>query len=265
MSEEVITMLRRFLNRKKELAYIHVPKTGGTYLGQLQSDRHPVLPVRYLGHIYVTDQKKVPSPIYYPRDPQHYYQMTILLSKIQKYLVLSTVRNIFSWLVSYAWHAGGWNPKYHDPNHYDFVNANKSFDYLIKTIANREDLWPNRKFIFCQLFCNNGQLIVDWINRNETLDADLEILAGMHNRPYTKREKQRVGHETDYRTYYTDELIEIVYKTWGRELDLFGYDFDGVKPGSNSYYQAVNVESKNRVKYFWESDKLIVCDKTVER
>jgi hypothetical protein len=60
-------------------------------------------------------------------------------------------------------------------------------------------------------------------------------------------------------------LIEIVYRTWGRELDLFGYDFDGIKPGPNSYYQAVSVESKNQVKYFWESDKLVSCNEIVER
>jgi hypothetical protein len=187
MHKEVITMLRYFLNRKKELAYIHIPKTGGTYLVQGESDRHSVLPVHDLGHMYVVDGKKVFSPIYHPHSPHLYYRMTIPLSKIQKYVVLSTVRNIFSWLVSYAWHAGGWNPKYNNPNHYDYAHANKSFEYLVKTIADRDDIWPNRKFIFCQLFCSNGQLIADWISRNESLDADLELLAQEHGLPYTTR------------------------------------------------------------------------------
>jgi hypothetical protein len=263
----ILASLRKnssLLFRKKKLAFLHVPKTGGTYLAQRETDQQPVLPVRYLGHYYVVDRNGVINPLYYAHSPQ-YYDRTIRLRDIRQYMIISTVRNIFSWLVSYAWHAGGWNPEYMDPNHYDYAAANKSFNYLLNTIANREGMWPNRKFIFCQFFCNNGQLIVDWINRNENLDKDLEMLANKYNFPFARRERQRVGHGVDYRTYYTDELIDLVYKTWGRELDLFGYKFDEPKPGSNSYHQAIDTENKNRIRYFLESDELKVDNEIIKR
>ena len=241
-----------------KLAYIHIPKTGGTYLAQLESDFKPVISsTYYLGHSYVVDTVGVPNPIYYPRDLKH-SKRVILLRNIERYTVVSTVRNIFDWLVSYAGHAGGWNPQYRDPEHYDFEAANKSFDFLVKTLANREDLWPSRKFIHCQLFCNNGQLVTDWINRAETLDEDLATLAAVTELKHNPRSKQRLGNRRDYRKYYTDSLVDLVYETWGRELRLFGYDFERSRISSDKLYRAIDSTTKESIRYFWSDDELSV-------
>jgi hypothetical protein len=252
-------VFRKITKGVNKLAYIHIPKTGGSYLGQLESDLRPVVSsVYYLGHVYVVDKAGVPNAIYYPRDLKHSNKNVILLPKIERYLVVSTVRNIFDWLVSYAGHAGGWTPRYRNPEHYDFEAANKSFDFLLKTIANREDLWPNRKFIHCQLFCNNGQLIIDWLNRAETLDNDLAALASLARVKHNPRPKQRVGKRRDYRKYYTDSLVELVYETWGRELKLFGYEFEHPESSSGLLSREINPQTKESILYSWSDDQLSV-------
>jgi len=246
------------------IAYLHIPKTGGTYIAQSEKSSIPVIkPIHYLGHTYIVDKPGIPNPLYHPRDEKNENNV-ILFSELEKTTVFATVRNIFSWLVSYAWHAGGWNPKYRDPEHYDYDAANKGFDYLVKTISNRDNIWPNRKFIFCQLFCNNGILVANWICRTETLDNDLNEFSSTENVTYNARPKQRVGHKTDYRDYYTDSLIETIYQTWGRELSLFGYDFDGIAPSSDALYKVISDSEKDRVHYCWGEDKLKIGNAVIE-
>ncbi len=246
------------------LAFLHVPKTGGTYLVQKETGKKQLIPMRYLGHRYVITRSGAVNPLYYLHSPDHYYD-TIPLWEVRQHVLVSTVRNIFSWLVSYAWHAGGWNPRYCDPNHYDYAAANKGFEYLLKTIAGREDLWPNRKFIHCQFFCSSGEWVVDWLNRTESLDQDLEALADRYHFPFARQKKQRVGHETDYRTYYTDSLVDLVYATWGRELNLFGYEFDGAKAGAGHPHRAVGGKAGKRFQYVLDKDEFKVDGITVER
>ncbi len=87
------------------------------------------------------------------------------------------------------------------------------FEYLVKTIANRDDQWPGRKLIHCQIFSSKGDLIVDWLNRNDTLDSDLNLLAQKLGLYYKKRNKQKVGKRRDYRAYFNDSLIDLVNTT----------------------------------------------------
>lgn len=246
-------------------AFIHIPKTGGTYLTQYETDKNPVIwPMKPLGHSCVVN-KSISLPDDYP--PRIGYLRYINdQNDLKKYFVFSTVRNIFDWLVSYWGHAGGHNPKYHDTNHYDYENAQKGFEYLVKTIANREDKWPSRKFIHFAVFSYHGDLIVDWINRTETLDEDLKALAKYKNLRYVRKEKQREGvRKRDYRDYYNDELIELVYKTWGRELKLFGYTFEGLDIETAVLKRKIEGSQKDNIKYFWENDKLFIHNREVKR
>jgi hypothetical protein len=237
-------------------AHIHIPKTGGTYIGQRESTRKPVIwPVKRLGHIAVVHDKEFPNQIYYPHNRDRWYH-TILLEDLKRYVAFATVRNPFTWLVSYAAHAGGWNPRYLNVEHYDYENAQKGFEYLIKTIANRETPWPCRKFIFFQVFCSNGELAVDWITRTETLDNDLEDLARFTGVNYAQSERQRTSGIQDYRAHYNAALVELVSETWGRELDLYGYTFDGLDLDSARLRNQMDEEARQPVRYDWTSDTL---------
>ena len=233
-------------------AFIHIPKTGGTYLAQIEGKGEPVLqPLRYFGHRCVVT--KVPSPVYPPMG----YQPNFVVTKgeVGRYFVFSTVRNPFSFFVSYYYHAGGHNPKYRDVTHYDYLLCQNSFEYFLKTVAERYNPWPSRKFIHTQLFCDDGDLIVDWINRNESLDDDLRRLADHTGATFTRKPPQRVGVKDDYRRFYTDELVDLVNTIWKRELDMFGYGFSSQPDDESPYYLKIPTVIKQKTKYRWETDK----------
>lgn len=244
---------------KKIPAFIHIPKTGGTYIKQLENKNKQVIyPLKYFGHSYVIDETNELNVIYLKHDFVRATEYVIERDKIKDYFVFASVRNIFEWLVSYADHAGGWTPRYKNINHYDYDNANKGFEYLIKTIANREDQWPCRKMIHCQLFSSGGDLIVDHLIRTSSLDNDLEEMAKRLKIKYRSGEKQRLGLHNDYRTYYNDELIDLVYKIWKKEIELFGSEFDKSVNEKAILKNTITEGQKTNIKYYWDKDLLLV-------
>jgi hypothetical protein len=258
---------RLYINFKykpiKPLAYLHIPKTGGTYLGQLDKFTRPVLsPFKYLGHSYIVDS---PNDINIIRFDKKLATTSVISRKlIANYYIFSTVRNIYDWLVSYTSFAAGWKYKNGNPGHYDYDVATKGFDYLVNTIANREDIWPNRKFIHCQLFSSNGDLIVDWLNRTDRLDTGLQQLASKFKLYYKKRNKQKVSNRQNYQHYYNNRLVDIVSETWSREINLFGFSFEDKINNKCVLSNEISVKNKEHVKYYYHNNTLINDDVIID-
>ena len=239
----------------REVAFIHVPKTGGTYVGQFETDQIPVIrPITYLGHVTVLD-----PDARFELDVAQPFQRDVVLprDRLKDALVFSNVRNIFSFLVSYLHHAGGFNPRYRDPMHYDYEVANKGFDYLVRAVADRENPWPSRRFIHYSLFAQpSGDFLPDWINYTEFLDDDLRLMANRFGLQVQQRPKQRVSGHLDYRPYYDDRLIDLVSSTWLREIQLFGFDFDTT---DHPYDQRAPLRWSAKPSYVWRHDHFAPC------
>ena len=171
-------------------------------------------------------------------------------------ICFATVRNPYSWLVSYFHHAGALIPESKNPTHYDYKLARKGFKPFVQEIASRDVYWPSRKFIHFALFAYHGELMIDRLVHQENLDEELKELANDYNLVYKKRKRAMVSKGAkDYRTYYDDELIELVEETWSRELCLLGYNFDGRVPSAVLNKKITKYNKKN-VKYYWDRDYL---------
>jgi hypothetical protein len=233
--------------------FIHIAKTGGTFVTQYENaNRSVIFPIRNLGHATVVDPdwemlRDVPAPFGEAN--------AIPRADLDDSLVFSNVRNLFPFFVSYFHHAAGRIENYRNPHHYDFAAANKGFDYLLKTIADRDMVWPSRKFVHYQLFAQpSGAAIVSWLNCTASLEMNLHEMAQAFGLRYREGKPQRVGPPGDYRSYYTDALADLVHRTWKREIDLFGFEFD--EPRCRHTPPAMTARVKAR-KYVLRDDRLL--------
>jgi len=106
----------------------------------------------------------------------------------------------------------------------------KSFDDFINKFCDMDFPWHRpkmRDFMFWQLFDENGNCMVDYILRVECLDNDLLDFCSILNIIPNFGRKVNDSIHDDYRIYYTDRLIDIVNQKCKKELNMFGYDFNG--------------------------------------
>lgn len=70
-----------------------------------------------------------------------------------------------------------------------------------------------------------GKIIVDFIGRFERIDHDLSVVGSKLG--LVLELPARPTRPRDYKSYYTPKLIEFVAEHWRRDIELFGYSFDG--------------------------------------
>jgi len=259
----------------KPLALLHAPKTGGSSI--VQDNR-----ITEFGHMQVYDDN-INSPrvnyTYLYHDRKTALQAILPLSHVRKYYTLFIVRNHFSWLVSYAdWCScfSNWNF-----DHHDAIYARKGFDYLIKTIINRENAWPSRNNIFCQMFTTSGSLVPDYILHTENLDNELKFLFSKYNEEWIPPPRVQIGrrhgnfgarsagrgknlHISSKQTkkpiheMYSDKLAEEVWLCWNKEMKMLGY---GPNPNKLEAEKSDDVlfgdvtECKKTYTYYWNETK----------
>lgn len=75
------------------------------------------------------------------------------------------------------------------------------------------------------VFDMDGQAIVDYVGRFETLQSDIAAIMQRTGLDLSLTHLNRTAHK-DYRVYYSDEARERVAELWSVDLANFGYTFD---------------------------------------
>jgi hypothetical protein len=138
----------------------------------------------------------------------------------ETYLSAAFVRNPYSWIVAL----------------YNAIQLSKGHRYQSRVARMSGfpeyvdwEIRRNKRSISRFVTDMEGRLMVDFIGRFENLHLDfkrfcqvvglnsLELLHAKTRRPHA-----------DYRTYYNDETREKVAHHWKRDIEGFGYDFDGL-------------------------------------
>jgi hypothetical protein len=71
----------------------------------------------------------------------------------------------------------------------------------------------------------DGELLTDYVGRVEEMQSSFDQVCDRIGIPRTELAKVNESSREDYRKYYDQQLIDGVAKLYGRDLELFGYEF----------------------------------------
>ena len=143
----------------------------------------------------------------------------------QDFFKFSFVRNPFDRLVS------GYRDKiFNKPKkeHFDSIPTNISFAEFVAEVVKRPDCLINGHFQsqFTKLY-QYPELQVDFLGRFENLADDWLPIATRFEfdpqLPHKMKSTKRKGVHKDYRVYYTEELVHLVYNRFRADVEAFGY------------------------------------------
>ncbi len=231
---------------KRPALFIHVPKTAGTSI--LRATAEFSSPI---GHRWIETE---PTPL-----DNHYAawvwpNLTVSKAQLEQRLVFSAVRHILPFLVSFYEHARRGFASHHMLPL--VVQARQqSFAEFLQQIAAAHTPWVSRQFLFPAYFDRfTGEMVVDHLVRTETISQDLADLCAANG--FTYRPVQRSNKFIDeWRDHYDAALIDLVWRTWKREIALFGFMPDGRYADDVMLYGDVSAHKK-RFNYDWRKDRL---------
>jgi len=199
----------KIFNNNKKFVYVHIPKTGGTtiedVLGKLSSGN-------LAGHISLKDIKK-------------------RLDNYNEYISFTTVRNPWSWYVSWYFYLKQKNKADSDfIKEYEILNKN-SFEEWIKFVYNTRDnlVFKNNgdntpKYQQMLDWGFDGEKYVDYFIKIEELSEEKLNEVGLDIK-YTHTKSNTSTH-SHYSIYYNDTTKEIVRNMHKEDIQYFNYKFE---------------------------------------
>ena len=234
MNKSVPSNFYEFASKFDDLYHVHIPKTGGNFVQVLLSwadiptNKNPLRLGAPQG-----SADGMAHNVCHP-DVSFYNPYCGNFKKFQESLRFSIVRNPYSMLTSlyvFEKRTGGHNKNFKfsigDMSFKDFVRAS------IDTECWMYESW--RKFLYMPFFNEDADAAVHVLLRNEYLSDALrhvllaaDLTLPSNEIPVIERDDPRSNSsKIDYKTFYDDETIEMVRERWSRELNAFGYDFEG--------------------------------------
>jgi hypothetical protein len=210
------------ISHTHRFAFIHVPKTGGCSvklaLAPFATDVLRYVPNRWLDRCGIHVNYFAPWPFkrFRTHTPAAILHRELPPDVYADLFTFAFVRNPWDLLVS----------SYHflrrDRSHRRGRLADRlgSFERYVDYELRRGKLQQSR-----MLTSRHGRLLVDFMGRFETLEADFAAIC-RHLRVSAQLPHVNAMPRADYRTHYTPRLAATVADGFGEDIERFGYAFD---------------------------------------
>ena len=195
---------------QRHILFLHIEKNAGTsitnWLDNFASTHNDKT---YLIHHRHVEWKKLPSPY------NSYWTFCVVRNPWSR-LVSRYNYDVSTYLQKYLAGEGDYFLKVYEKLRKGFAYWIKNDVYTLPSVEHRMK-WQNQVEIFEG--CNDINIL-----KSENIQEDFKLLQ------YKLKWFEPLPHanatiECDYKSYYTDELIDIVAKKYCKDIEMFGYTF----------------------------------------
>jgi hypothetical protein len=205
----------------KNFLFIHIPKTGGSSINHL---------------LYPYRDFELSTIHHVPVETFRNWTPTEVFDSLYKFCF---VRNPWDLQVSvwrYAVKNVGLNIDFKSYIKWKFIDNTNILDYY-KFVNDREEqdksLIQNAWYLHrvpqvYYMVGEQGNLMVDYVGRLETIDSDMEFLSNKLDLDIQFVPKINITNYNNesYKDYYDEETIRIIGNRFKMDIELFGYDFE---------------------------------------
>lgn len=206
------------ISNNKRFIYIHLYKTGGTSIRQRLEKYDASYTLWHRVKSALTKSPVLP-PTLAPKHASARQIRSLLGAELyHQYFSFVFVRNPWDWQVSlfnYIRRGGDRNNK-----HYNIIKSFKNFDEYIR--------WRCTVDVHLQkehIIDDNGDRIVDFIGKFETLDKDFETICKTLGLITEQLPHLNSSNTKNHRSYYTTETRAMVENAYQEDIELFGYEY----------------------------------------
>jgi len=215
-----------------KIYFIHIPKSGGTTIQDQYCSGNNQLIFKHEGeHPSCLSKEFIKQRCSYNWDTYLLTDPLFLSCKVK----FTIIRNPFDMLKSYF--LSRWGD--YDTGIKEKL-PQKIFKELIEQYCSSNEKWHIpllKQFLYNQIFDDNGNCCCDYAiifdKLNEGFSKLLKI-NGFDDENISMH--KNVSNTGNYKEYYDDEMIEMIYKKCKLELDLFNFDFNGYKGSESLLY-----------------------------
>lgn len=211
------------LRRGLPSIFVHTPKCGGSFIAEGIGHKRE-------RHCFTRRHKLLKGHRKWVEYRDLFPQLGL---DINDYMTFSVVRNPWDWHVSfyhYIRQLTGRNRE-HFADENARLNAMSFADYLRwidDESAAKGEMIDATHNVSDWVTDETGAIVVDTVMRQESLEADFQAFIDRYGlRLSVPTRRVNASKHKDFRSYYGPAEVEIVARRHARDLELFGYSFDG--------------------------------------
>ena len=206
------------ISHKHKFIFIHIPKCGGT------SIEHSLLKNENVTKI--TDDVKQKYRIYYTHggvDVQHRKIDQFKDAREKNYFTFTFVRNPWERFLSEYFYI----KKFKGCGCDDFDKKFPTFKHFVKNNGIKccwyAHDYPQIDFVFNA----NQNKLTNFVGRCEDMQYDFDYVCGKIGIPKIELSHRNLTNHNRYSEYYDDETRSIVAEKYAKDIEYFGYEFEG--------------------------------------